>query len=188
MKGIIFNLLEESVEREGGAAAWDELLDVTDLDGGYSAIGDYPSAELGALTAARSRRSGCSDEEGLRSFGNSTLLGLAERFPGFFTPHQHTREFLLTLNDVIHPEVRKLHPAARPPEFDFTVIGDNELRIVYRSHRQLCAMAEGMIAGAATHFGETVEITQEECVRSGAEQCILHCTFDERAHVAGVHG
>ena len=186
MKGVIFNLFEESVEREGGAAAWDELLDAADLDGGYSAIGDYPSAELGALTAAHSRQSGCSDDEGWRSFGHSALLSLAELYPAFFTPHHHTREFLLTLNDVIHPQVRKLHAAARPPEFDFTIIGDHELRIVYRSHRQLCMMAEGMIAGAATHFGEDVQIIQEECVRSGAAQCILHCTFDERAHVTGV--
>jgi len=27
---------------------------------------------------------------------------------------------LLTLNDVIHPEVRKLHPASRPPDFVHT--------------------------------------------------------------------
>ncbi len=60
------------------------------------------------------------------------MLTLAEGFPDFFTPHDRTVDFLLTLNDVIHPQVRKLHAAARPPEFDFTVLGDDELRIVYR--------------------------------------------------------
>lgn len=184
MKGIIFNLFEEFVETDGGAAAWDELLDAADLEGGYSAIGDYPTAELTALTAARSRQAGCDDQQVLRSFGHSALTSMAEQFPAFFTPHVRTREFLLTLNDVIHPQVRKLHAAARPPEFDFTVVGENQLRIVYRSGRQLCSMAEGMISGAATYFGETAQITQEQCVRSGATQCVLHCTFHERSHVA----
>lgn len=184
VKGIIFNLFEDQVEADGGGAAWDELLDAADLEGGYSAIGNYPTAELAALTAARSRQTGCDDQQVLRSFGHSALTGLAEQFPAFFTPHVRTREFLLTLNDVIHPQVRKLHAAARPPEFDFTVIGDDQVRIVYRSARQLCSMAEGMIAGAATYFGETAEITHEQCVRSGATQCVLHCTFHERSDVA----
>lgn len=184
MKGIIFNLFEEMVEGEGGAAAWDELLDAADLDGGYSAIGNYPSGDLVGLTEARSRQTGDSDHEVLRSFGHSSLLSLARGFPAFFTPHRRTRDFLLTLNDVIHPQVQKLHAAARPPKFDFTVIGEDELRIVYRSHRQLCAMAEGMIAGAATYFEETAHIVHEQCLRSGATQCTLHCTFRERSDVA----
>lgn len=184
MKGIIFNLFEDQVEADGGAAAWDELLDAADLEGGYSAIGDYPTGELTALTAARSRQTGCGDQLVLRSFGHSALTSLAEQFPVFFTPHVRTRDFMLTLNDVIHPQVRKLHAAARPPEFDFTVIGEDQLRIVYRSDRQLCSMAEGMIAGAATYFRETARITHEQCVRSGAAHCVLHCTFHERADVA----
>lgn len=184
MKGIIFTLFEELVEADGGERAWDELLTSADLEGGYSSIGEYPSAELIALTAARSRQTDCDEQEVLRSFGHSSVISLAKQFPAFFTPHVRTREFLLTLNDVIHPQVRKLHPTARPPEFDFTVIGENQLRIVYHSGRQLCSMAEGMIAGAATYFGETAQITHEQCVRSGAAHCVLHCTLHERSDVA----
>ena len=180
MKGIIFNLLEERVEDEGGPAAWDGLLDSAEVDGGYSAIGDYPTTELSALVGARARTLGLSDLEALRDFGHGALLSLAVKFPGFFTPHDTTRDFLLTLNDVIHPQVRKLHATARPPEFDFTVIGDDQLRMVYRSERRLCGMAEGMIAGAADHFGEVVDIVQDQCVLSGDDTCVLHCTFGER--------
>ena len=32
----------------------------------------------------------------------------AKRYPEFFEPHETTLEFLLTLNEMIHPEVRKL--------------------------------------------------------------------------------
>ena len=182
MKGIIFNLLEEQLEHEGGPAAWDELLDAADVDGGYSSIGDYPTAELQTLVAARAHGTGRSAADETRAFGHDALLGLAEKFPVFFTPHERTVDFLLTLNDVIHPQVRKLHAAARPPEFDFTVVGADELRIVYRSQRQLCAMAEGMIAGAATYFGQAVHITQERCVLDGADACVLDCTFHDAGH------
>lgn len=186
MKGIIFNLLEERVEHEGGPAAWDGLLESADVDGGYSAIGDYPTTELVSLVGARARALDCSETDAVRDFGHGALLSLAEKFPSFFTPHTTTRDFLLTLNDVIHPQVRKLHACARPPEFDFTVIGDDRLRMVYRSERQLCGMAEGMVAGAATHFGQSVEIVQDECVLTGADACVLECTFrdrDDRAEV-----
>ncbi len=184
MKGIIFNLLEEHVEGEGGPAAWDELLETADVDGGYSAIGDYPSSELQTLVAARAHGTGRSDVAETRAFGHDALLGLAAKFPAFFTPHERTSDFLLTLNDVIHPQVRKLHAAARPPEFDFTVLGPDELRVGYRSQRRLCAMAEGMIAGAATHFGQAAHIVQEQCVLDGAEACVLHCTFHDRTDAA----
>lgn len=181
MKGIIFNLLEERVEDEGGPAAWDGLLDSAEVDGGYSAIGDYPTAELSALVAARARTLGLSDLDALRDFGHGALLSLAAKFPAFFTPHDTTPDFLLTLNDVIHPQVRKLHAAARPPEFDFTVIGDDQLRMVYRSDRMLCGMAEGMIAGAATHYGQHVAIVQDQCKTAGDDVCVLHCTFHDRS-------
>ncbi|UFN44675.1 heme NO-binding domain-containing protein [Nocardioides okcheonensis] len=177
MKGIIFNLLEGQVEHQAGASAWDGLLDDAGLDGGYSAIGDYPTSELEQLVAAQARRAGTTERDAVRSFGHGSLLTLAEGFPDFFTPHDRTVDFLLTLNDVIHPQVRKLHAAARPPEFDFTVLGDDELRIVYRSHRHLCGMAEGMIAGAATYYGQVARITHEACVLDGASDCVLHCTF-----------
>ena len=45
----------------------------------------------------------------------------AVRYPQFFEPHDCTRSFVLTLNDIIHPEVRKLYPGADVPEFDFGI-------------------------------------------------------------------
>ena len=177
MKGIIFNLLEEMVEDEGGPAAWDGLLESAGVEGGYSSLGDYPDEELSNLIEARSRRSAGSELAVMRSFGEFALLSLADRYPAFFTPHSHTRAFLLTLNDVIHPDVRKLHPDARPPEFEFDSTGADQLTIVYRSERRLCGFAEGMIAGAASHFGERVEIVQQTCVHAGADRCVLDCTF-----------
>lgn len=38
MKGIVFNLLEDSVTESHGEDAWDELLEATDLDGSATIV------------------------------------------------------------------------------------------------------------------------------------------------------
>lgn len=185
MKGIIFNLLEDMVASQGGEAAWDELLDAADLDGGYSAIGNYPDTELLALVASAAQATGLDPDEIIRSFGRHALTGLAQRYPQFFDAHDHTRPFLLTLNDVIHPEVRKLHPEAEPPVFDFDTSDPDRLAIGYTSSRRLCVFAEGMIAGAAAHFGDGVVVTQTQCMNDGADRCVIDCTFTDPEGGAG---
>lgn len=181
MKGIIFSLLEQMVEaEEDGERTWDELLEAADVYGGYSSLGSYPDHELSSLLRARSSQLGVPEQDVTRAFGHFALLGLGRRHPHFFASHRRTRDFLLTLNDLIHPEVRKLHADAAPPEFEFDDSCPDRLVIGYRSERRLCAFAEGMIAGAATYFGEEVHITQEQCVHAGADQCTLECTFHRR--------
>ena len=102
---------------------------------------------------------------------------LATRYPDFFTPHTDTRSFLLTLNDIIHPEVRKLYPGAITPVFDFDTSSAETLRIGYNSPRRLCALAEGFILGAAEHFGQKAEVMQPQCVYHGDAKCVFHVRF-----------
>jgi hypothetical protein len=178
VKGVIFDVVEEAVTAAHGEEGWDALLEEAGVEGAYTALGDYPDSELTALVAAGSRLHGVAPEELTRWLGHQALLGLAARHPHFFAPHADTRSFLLTLNDVIHPEVRKLDAHAEPPHFAFADRPDGALAVTYRSQRRLCALAVGMIHGAATHFGEQVRTTQAECMHQGAEACVLLCTFD----------
>ena len=80
---------------------------------------------------------------------------MAQRFPEFFTLHTSVRTFLLTLNGVIHPEVRKLYPGAQTPHFDFSEEPGGAILMDYHSARTMCPMAEGLTLGAGDHFGET---------------------------------
>ena len=181
MKGIIFNVVEDAMSAEHGDWTWDRLLRTAELPGGYTSLGDYPDGELHQLIAVGSRELGVSEPELTRWFGRAALLNLAVRYPGFFTPHQRTRDFLLTLNDVIHAEVRKVHRNANPPTFDFEPVGDRSLTVTYHSTRGLCLLAEGMIDGAASHFGERAQITQDRCTTDGASSCRLVCEFVDEA-------
>lgn len=177
MKGVIFNLAEQVVTDTYGADTWDQLLDDAGLDGVFTTLGSYPDAQLTAIVVAAAARLGVKTDAVVRIVGEGAIPLLAVRYPAFFEPHSSTRPFLLTLNDIIHPEVRKLYPGADVPEFGFEEQGEDVLLLEYRSHRQLCALAEGFVAGASSHYGQTVVIEQPRCMHRGDECCLLHCTF-----------
>ena len=177
MKGIIFNLAEEVIATAHGEQAWDEILDASGLDGAYTSLGSYPDEDLVTLVQAAASQLGVSGNDVLRALGEGAMPLLVERFASFFTGHDSTRPFLLTLNDIIHTEVRKLYPGALVPDFGFETVGDDGLVIRYESARKLCALAEGFILGAAHHYEEQVAIDQPECMHKGADRCLLHCTF-----------
>lgn len=177
MKGIVFNLLEGVVRREYGEDTWDDLLDVARLDGGYTSLGSYPDEDLGKLVRAAASALGLPADEVIRWFGRQAIPILADRYPEFFEPHESTRPFLLTLNDIIHPEVRKIYPGANVPTFDCDTSDPHRLLMGYRSPRRLCALAEGFVEGAAALYRENVRLRQTCCMHRGADKCVIEISF-----------
>lgn len=178
MKGIVFNLLEEVVTTEYGAATWDQLLDDANLDGAYTSLGSYDDAEIFGLVGVAADALKLPPQDVLRWFGRKAMPLLAGRYPAFFTGHTDTRSFLLTLNGIIHPEVRKLYPGAATPVFDFDTGSPDELVIGYNSARKMCALAEGFMQGAAEYYDEQALITQSQCMHDGAAKCVFHVRFE----------
>lgn len=181
MKGIIFNLAEEVVTDAHGAAVWDDMLDRAGCDGAYTSLGSYPDDELHRLVAAGAAGLGLPPAAVLRAVGIGAMPHLAARFPEFFADHRSARTFVLTLNEIIHPEVRKLYPGADVPDFGFDDSDPEWLLIEYRSARRLCALAEGFLEGAAIHFGETVRLHHDRCMHDGFESCVIRSAFDPAA-------
>lgn len=177
MKGIVYNLLEQIVTREHGEETWDDLLDAADLEGSYTSLGSYADADLMKLVGAASRTLDTPPDEIVRWFGRNALPLFAERYPQLFERHGSGRTFVLTLNDIIHPEVRKLYPGADVPEFDFESRADGRLLMGYRSQRKLCSFAEGLLEGTAEHFGERLDMHHPECMKRGDERCVLDISF-----------
>ena len=177
MKGIIFNLVEEAITASYGEAVWDSVLATAGVDGAYTTLGNYEFTDLTALIDAGALLLGVTPVALTHTLGKAALLGLARRYPVYFEPFDSTRPFLLTLNEVIHPEVRKLHPDANPPDFWFEQVTADGLVVHYRSERQLCALAVGMISGASTYFGEKALLTETECMLDGADHCVFDAQF-----------
>lgn len=177
MKGIVFALLQAAISDKYGEDTWDAVVGGAGVDGAYTAVGTYPHEEFLALVGAASEVLGAPAEEVARWFGRTAIPLLYQAYPRFFDPHRSTRSFLLTLNDIIHPEVRKLYPGAEVPEFAFDTSSDDALNLRYRSSRKLCHFGEGLVQGAAAHFGEEVTISQPECSLRGDSHCLLVCLF-----------
>ena len=184
MKGIVFNLLEDVVTAHLGDEAWDETLDSANVNGSYTSLGSYDDEEFVALLGAIAKRTGQPAGDTLRWFGQKSMPFLAQRYTEFFSTHNSLRSFLLSLNDVIHAEVRKLYPGAEVPVFEFETpsgeAGHGSLIIHYNSKRRLCLLAEGFIAGAADCFAEAVAVSQRQCMHQGADHCVIVCQFGRR--------
>ncbi len=176
VKGIIFKLFEQTVVAAHGPDAWDDVLDECGFDGVYTSLGNYADADLGALVDALAARLGRPPDDVVRWLGRAAMPQLAKAHEEFFAAHTGTVSFLLTLNDIIHAEVRKLYDVALLPQFEFTVLPDG-VDLAYRSARRLCSLAEGFVEGAADHFGEHVELSQPECLKKGDERCLIRCRF-----------
>lgn len=178
MKGIVFNLLEEAVNTDFGEATWDRLLDDAGLDGAYTSLGSYDDAEIVKLVEVAAHALNIPGQDVLRWFGRRAMPLLVRRYPVFFSGHQDTRSFLLTLNSLIHPEVRKLYPGSTPPVFDFDTSDAGTLVIGYNSQRKLCALAEGFMQGAAEHYREQATIGHSQCMHEGADKCVFQVRFE----------
>ncbi|MGB6200397.1 MAG: heme NO-binding domain-containing protein [Candidatus Acidiferrales bacterium] len=178
MKGIIFNLLEEVVTREHGADAWDALLESAGVDGAYTCLGSYSDDEMRKLVDAASEMLKIPPTEVMCWFGRQSMCLLSQQYPKFFQNHKSTRPFLLTLNDIIHPEVRKLYPGADVPVFDFDNSSEDVLLMTYRSHKKLCALAHGFIEGASAYYGQVVHFEQTKCMLKGNSECVFRISFD----------
>ncbi|MEM8499751.1 MAG: heme NO-binding domain-containing protein [Pseudomonadota bacterium] len=173
MKGMVFCLLNEMVEEKFGIEAWDTLLDATGFDGIYVATETYDDAELMSLVSAASEATGIQPEELVKQFGEYMIPSFLVSYPMFFQGHANLKSFLLTVDQVIHVEVRKLYPEAGLPEFKYTDKNDSELTMHYSSPRKLCALAEGLISGSAKHFKQEYNLLHEVCMHDGDDHCEL---------------
>jgi len=165
------------MRRAYGEDTWDTVLEAAALDGVYTSLGNYPHEELLQLVTAASPALQMAPEATICWFGRHAIALLVERYPEFFEAHNTTRSSLLTLNDVIHPEVRKIYPGADVPMFTYDTSSDDILRMQYQSARKLCMFGQGLIEGAAAHYGETVSIEQPRWMNRGHTQCEFKVSF-----------
>ena len=184
MKGLLLRLFELVVVDEHGEEAWQRIFELAGVSGGYQAAADYPDEDFRRLVKAASSRLGKPPREVLRGFGRAAFPHLAKGYRRFVAPHEHTRGFLLTLNEIIHPEVKRAYPGAETPLFDYDASDPQVLRMDYASKRELCALAEGLIEAAAAHYRENLTMTQPVCMLRGDPRCRFEMSFEKAASPA----
>lgn len=158
MKGVIFNAVEEAVINLYSEDVWDDLIDAAGVSGQYTSLGHYDDSELIALVTAAVEMTGIDANELIKVLGRHSFPHLADRYPELVDDANGTLDFLLKVNEIIHPEVLKLHPDATPPAFEFDDLPGGGVRMTYTSERRLGILAQGLIYGTADRFNEEVDI------------------------------
>lgn len=178
MKGIVFNIFADLVTDNFGMEVWDRLIVETSPESGaiYTSAEVYPDGELIAYVTALSAITGAAPADLVRTFGTYTMHKFHALHPEFMADH-NAKSFLESVHDVVHVEVKKLHPDTLLPEFAYESSGDTQLTMLYSSPRKLCHLAEGLIVGTAEIFNEKINMVHSECMHEGAGQCRLELDF-----------
>jgi hypothetical protein len=70
-------------------------------------------------------------------------------------------DFLESIEDHIHVEVRKLYPDAQLPSFETQRVDNNILKMKYSSERSMSDFALGLIEKTVEHYGEPIDVSRE---------------------------
>lgn len=163
MKGMVFTEFLEFVERRFGEDMVDDVIEAADVPNGgaYTAVGTYSHGEMVSLVVALADKTGAPPETLVREFGEALSDTFAREFPDFFRRAGNLFDFLTSIEDHIHVEVRKLYPDAELPTFTVESRTPARLVIVYRSPRKMGHLSEGLIIGSAKQFGVDVRVRTE---------------------------
>ncbi|WP_419811194.1 heme NO-binding domain-containing protein [Bacterioplanoides sp.] len=182
MKGIVFDMLRDMVEEQYGLDGWQAVLDKAGSDGLFISTDSYHDEELLALVAAGSEVTGIDPNDLVFAFGQFMVGEFYKRFPRYFDECDGLIDFLLSVDRVIHVEVRKLFPDAGVPEFRYSQPtpdqqSPDQLTMIYQSQRKLCRLAEGLIDGSARHFNQPYQLQHPLCMHRDDPQCHLIVTL-----------
>ena len=164
MKGIVFSEFLDMVEAEFSADMVDDIIDDSELPSGgaYTAVGTYDHLELAQLVIALSKKTGAGVPALLKAYGRHLFGRFAVGYAHFFEGADDCFEFLASIEDYIHVEVRKLYPDAELPSFETVRIAPDKLSMVYRSPRCLGDFAEGLIEGCSAHYREPLSVARTD--------------------------
>jgi hypothetical protein len=179
MQGIIFNALEEFVLETANMEVWNSILASSNLKSGgiYTSGVNYEDSEIVSLATSLCEKLGIPLVDGLKLFGKYLFGFLLNRGPIELASYPNTQALLENLETVVHKDVKRIHPDAYTPFFVYTPINENEGELSYSSKRKLCFVAEGLLEGAAEHYGQSVQMTHFECMHDGAKSCKWKVTF-----------
>lgn len=160
MLGLVFTEFVELVEDKFSPEIADAVIDevAAPHGGAYTAVGYYPHEEMVAMVGALSRQTGVPAPDLVRTFGGHLLHRFAAAHGDMFARHGKLFDFVASIHDEIHVEVRKLYDQAALPSFTVLSRDDRELRLLYQSPRAMEQLAQGLLEQAAVHYSEPCDI------------------------------
>lgn len=155
MKGIVFTEFLDFVADRYGDDMVDDIVEGGALPSGgaYTAVGTYAHAEMATLCSGLAERTGEPPAKLVRAFGERLSDTFATNYASFFVRSGSFFDFLESIEEHIHVQVRKLYPDAELPTFKVEERSETRMVMEYRSPRRMASLAEGLIVGSARQFG-----------------------------------
>jgi hypothetical protein len=164
MKGIVFTEFFDMVESRFGANMVDDIIDDCDLDnkGGYTSVGTYNHVELLALVGALGQKTNTSVKDLVHVYGHHLFFRFQALMPQFFEDRTNAFDFLKSVHNYIHVEVKKIYPDAQLPEFSTHMLDERSLVMTYVSKCPFADFASGLISGCIDFYKENIVVTCED--------------------------
>lgn len=164
MLGIIFNAVEYAVVDLYGDDAWDDLIEKSGVLGSYSALGIYPDQELIDIAHVACEATRMDLDELFVLIGRHSFPALIGHVEYIVNSCDDLFDFVESIHDLIHVEVRKLSPESMTPSIVVNRLSETSLEVDYESDRNMPALAQGLLMGAADYFGQDIEIVRGETI------------------------
>ena len=163
MRGMIFTELLELIEEKFGYDRLDDVIDASGLDndGSYTATGNYPFDELVKIVVSLSEQTEIPVPALLEVYGEHLFPKLIKILP-VFGEDADILQFVESVENHIHVQVRKLYPDAELPTFELVNFSDGKLQFYYVSSKNIPQLAKGLIIGASKYFNQPVNVEFDE--------------------------
>lgn len=183
MHGIVMKGLQEFVKDRHGRSTWRQLKDeATDRTEYYLPLTEYPDEELLSIVELAVDELEVSEEELLVEFGTFLMGDLMDMYSIYFDDEWDALDVIANVEEAIHESLRaRSGTTFTPPKLRTERVAPSAIVVEYRSDRELCALAKGLIQGVAVEYDEPLAIEERECMHDGDQNCILVITRKDSA-------
>lgn len=160
MKGVVFTEFLTLVDTAFSPEMAEEIIAACDLPSGgvYTSVGTYSHQELIAMVVELSKRTETPVPALVKTFGHHLFNVLANSTMVEIDVKQDFFDFLFSVENYIHVEVKKLYPEASLPEISCTLNENKTLTLDYQSRCPFADLADGLLHEGAVFFKTDVEI------------------------------
>lgn len=175
MHGIIFIQLQKFVETNYENHTWHALLKDADLSHRiYLPFKEYPDEDVMSIVTRISSATKVPTGTLLEDFGTFIVGDLVKLYGSFINRDWRTLDLIENTEEMVHKALRRRDPNAKPPVISCLRQHSNSLIVIYRSHRQMCAVAKGIIRGVGKYYQEIINVEESKCMHNGHDHCRIH--------------
>lgn len=175
MKGVVFTQFIEFIEEEFGFDVLDEMIDSseTSTNGVFTQAGNYPFEDLFKMIQQLSKITNVPIADLVNAYGKHLFSVLITIYPKPIAMYDNTFDFIANVEQVVHPEVKKLYPDSDLPTFEPVSREETILQVKYISTKPLMDFAKGLMQGCAQHYNENIDVSYEIVNTSDKHEAIF---------------